>query len=344
MCGITGVFAFAATSRDESLHLGRMRDTMLHRGPDDAGIWQDRELGIALAHRRLSIIDLSSAGHQPIANEDGGVWLTFNGEIYNHDQLRAPLCEAGHVFRSRCDAEVIVHGYEEHGVDIVRHLDGMFAFGLWDARTRRLVLARDRLGKKPLYYIEVGGRLLFASEIKALLAHPEVTRDLDPIALDHYLTFSNVPAPRTLFAGIRKLPAGHVLTCSAVDGVVVRRYWSPLDAAEVTADITEDEAVARVRGLLREAVRKRMMSDVPIGALLSGGIDSSTNVALMSALMDRPLRTFSVGFDGFGAEQNFHDLPYARRVAERFGCDHHELTIGADECRDRDQRAQAKLW
>src|SRR6185312_3005591 len=191
---------------------------------------------------------------------------------------------------SHCDAEVVLHGYEEYGVEVLQHLDGMFAFGLWDGRTGKLVLARDRLGKKPLHYVEVGGRLLFASELKALLAHPDVSRDLDLVAVDHYLTFSNVPAPRTLFAGIRKLPAGHVLTCTPQDGVAVRRYWSPLDAAQLADSIPEYQAVARVRALLRAAVHKRMMSDVPIGALLSGGIDSSTNVALMSELVAQPLR------------------------------------------------------
>ena len=332
MCGIAGVFAFAATSRDEVRALHRMRDTMIHRGPDDAGIWQDRERGIALAHRRLSIVDLTVAGHQPFANEDDTVWLVFNGEIYTHARLREPLQAAGHVFKSRCDAEVILHGYEQHGIDVVHHLDGMFAFGLWDARARRLVLVRDRLGKKPLHYIEVGGRLLFASEIKGLLAHPDVSRDVDPVGLDHYLTFGNVPAPHTLFAGIKKLPAGHVLTCEP-GGVTVRRYWSALDAGAHGDEPTEAEAIARVRTLLHAAVRKRMMSDVPIGALLSGGIDSSTNVALMSELVDRPLQTFSVGFAGFGPEENFHDLPYARAVAARFGCDHHELTVSAEDCR-----------
>jgi asparagine synthase (glutamine-hydrolysing) len=332
MCGIVGVFGFASAARDELPHVMRMRDTMRHRGPDDAGVWQSDDRRVALGHRRLSIVDLTAAGHQPLANEHGDVWLTFNGEIYNHEALRRPLLEAGHVFRSRCDAEAIVHGYEEHGVDVVRRLDGMFAFGLWDARARHLVLARDRLGKKPLYYVEIGGRLLFASEIKALLAHPDVSRDLDLVALDHYLTFSNVPPPRTLFAGINKLPSGHVLTCDR-DGIHIRRYWSALDGAAFPREASDDEAAGRVLALLRAAVRKRMMSDVPIGALLSGGIDSSTNVALMSELVTRPLQTFSVGFAGFGPERNFHDLPFARAVAERFGCDHHEVTIDAAECR-----------
>jgi asparagine synthase (glutamine-hydrolysing) len=330
MCGIAGVFAFAASGRDEVANVRRMRDTMTHRGPDDSGLWADRERGITLGHRRLSIVDLSAAGRQPLSNEDESVWLTFNGEIYNHEALRESLVERGHQFRSHCDAEAIVHAYEEHGADVVRVLDGMFAFGLWDARSQCLILARDRLGKKPLYYVEIGGRLLFASEIKALLAHPDVARDVDPTALDHYLTFGNVPAPLTLFANIRKLPPGHLLRCSARGGVEVIRYWSVLDGEPFDGghDVSE-----RLLALLRGAVRKRMMSDVPIGALLSGGIDSSTNVALMSELVDRPLQTFSIGFQGFGAGENFHDLPFAREVAARFGCDHREIMLDASECR-----------
>jgi asparagine synthase (glutamine-hydrolysing) len=333
MCGIVGIYGFAATPRDDRADLVRMRDAMVHRGPDDADLWIAPDRRAALAHRRLSIVDLSEAGRQPMTNEDGSVWLTFNGEIYNHDALRAQLREAGHVFRSRCDAEAIVHGYEEHGRDVVRHLDGMFAFGLWDGRDGgALVLARDRLGKKPLYYIARGGRLLFASEIKALLAHPDVTRDVDLVALDHYLTFSNVPAPRTLFAGIHKLPPGCVLTCKHGRGIEVHRYWSALEHHAFGVAVDEHEAVDEVRTLLRSAVRKRMMSDVPLGALLSGGIDSSTNVALMSELVSRPLQTFSVGFEGFGEQDNFHDLPFARAVASRFNCDHHETIITAAEC------------
>jgi asparagine synthase (glutamine-hydrolysing) len=312
-----------------------MRDAMIHRGPDDEGLWQAADHRVALAHRRLSIVDLSAAGRQPMTNEDGRVWLTFNGEIYNHQELRASLIAAGHVFRSRCDAEVVIHAYEEYGTDVVQRLDGMFAFGLWDGREGgQLMLARDRLGKKPLYYTDRGGRLQFASEIKALLAHPDVPRDLDPVALDFYLTFSNVPAPRTMFAGICKLPPGCILTCSPSRGIEIRRYWSALDGSVPGRDVPEAEAIGTVRTLLRSAVRKRMMSDVPIGALLSGGIDSSTNVALMSELVHRPLQTFSIGFDGFGTEENFHDLPYARQIASRFGCDHHELSVSAGECRD----------
>lgn len=343
MCGVVGVFAFAASARDELANVRRMRDTMVHRGPDDAGLWQDRSCGIALGHRRLSIVDLGAAGRQPLSNEDGRVWLTFNGEIYNHPALRATLVERGHVFRSRCDAETIVHAYEEHGAHVVSVLDGMFAFGIWDASARRLVLARDRLGKKPLHYIEIGGRLLFASEIKALLAHPDVSRELDPTALDHYLTFGNVPAPRTLFANIRKLPAGHLLRCSAHGRVEVSRYWSVLDEARRGEPPSERDAVDRVQALVRAAVQKRMMSDVPLGALLSGGVDSSTNVALMSQLVDHPLRTFSIGFSGFGARQNFHDLPYARRVAAQFGCEHEEIAIEAADAREQTMALAGQL-
>jgi asparagine synthase (glutamine-hydrolysing) len=333
MCGIAGAFGFACTPRDERGAVQRMRDAMVHRGPDAAGIWQSSDRRVVLAHRRLSIVDTSTAGDQPMASEDGSVRLTCNGEIYNHAELRGALIAAGHRFRSRSDSEVIVHGFEEHGVDVVHALDGMFAFGLWDARGQRLVLARDRLGKKPLHYVELGGRLLFASELKALLAHPDVGRELDPVALDHYLTFANVPAPRTLLAGIRKLPPGHVLVCSAARGVEIRRYWSVLDAAVPAAPVAEGEAIERVRDLVRAAVKKRMMSDVPIGALLSGGLDSTTNVALMSDLTHQPVRTFSIGFTGFGPDENFHDLPYARAVAHQFGCDHTEVLITAEECR-----------
>ena len=332
MCGIVGVYAFAATPRDELADVRRMRDAMIHRGPDDAGLWQDSTHRVVLGHRRLSILDVSAAGRQPMAGADARVQVTFNGEIYNHQVLREELTAAGHVFRSRCDAEALVRGYEQHGVEVVHRLDGMFAFAVWDGRgAGRLVLARDRLGKKPLHYVERDGRLLFASEIRALLAHPDVARDLDPIALDQYLTFGNVPSPRTLFAGIRKLPPASRLVCTPA-GTTLERYWSPLDDPAFDRAVTEDEAVAHVRALVRDAVRKRLISDVPLGALLSGGLDSSTNVAIASELTSRPVRTFSIGFAGFGPAENFHDLPHARGVAARFGCDHHEVMVTAEEC------------
>lgn len=337
MCGIVGLYNFggsteaSARDRDRSLVL-EMRDAIKHRGPDDGGLWQSEDGRVVLGHRRLSIVDLSPAGHQPMSNEDGTVWITFNGEIYNHAELRESLrLDDRHKFRSRSDTEVIVHLYEERQAAVVEALDGMFAFGVWDAGRRRLVLARDRMGKKPVYYTVAGGRLLFASEIKALLGHPDVARRLDLVALNEYLTFSNVPEPKTLFEGIRKLPAGHTLVCDHSGNLTVSRYWSPLDGPPWTPPASRAEAAERVRGLVKQAVKKRLMADVPVGAFLSGGVDSSTNVALMSQLVSTPLQTFTVEFTGFGPAENFHDVPYARQVAARFGCNHTEVQVTAAE-------------
>jgi len=332
MCGIAGLFNYAASSSSEDQAVVcRMRDAMKHRGPDACGLYQNPDRRLVLAHRRLSIVDLTDAGRQPMSNEDGSVWITFNGEIYNHASYREPLMAQGHRFRSHSDTEVILHLYEEFGQECVTRLDGMFAFAIWDEEHERLFVARDRLGKKPLYYTNAGGRFLFASEIKALLQHPDVRRDVDLEALDHFLTFSNTPAPLTLFRNIFKLPAAHTLTCDARGTIKTHRYWSALDGpAWPSRD--KQESVERVRDLLTAAVRKRLMSDVPIGAFLSGGVDSSTNVALMSRLTSEPLRTFSVGFEGFGEAENFHDLPYARSVAREFGCNHAEITITAEDC------------
>jgi asparagine synthase (glutamine-hydrolysing) len=262
------------------------------------------------------------------------VWITFNGEIYNHADLRPGLDAHGHRFRSRTDTEAIVHQYEDDGPDCVKALDGMFVFGIWDGARERLLLARDRLGKKPLYYTIAGGKLLFASEIKGLLAHPDVSRDIDVDGLNLYLTFGNVPPPGSLFAGIKKLPAGHILTCDRLGNVRIERYWSAVPDTRWPERVDENEAVERVRDLLKAAVKKRLMADVPVGAFLSGGVDSSANVALMSALVSHPLQTYSVAFEGFGPKENFHDMPFARRVAQQFGCDHHEVTISWNECRD----------
>ncbi len=334
MCGIAGLFNFGSSPRDERGAVQAMRDAMIHRGPDDAGLWESQDRRVVLAQRRLSIVDLSPAGHQPMANEDDTVWITFNGEIYNHADLRPDLEAAGHRFRSRTDTEAIIHQYEVDGVDCLSKLDGMFALGIWDSARDRLLLARDRLGKKPLYYTVVGGKLLFASEIKGLLAHPDVTRDIDVEALNLYLTFTNVPPPYTLFAGIKKIPGGHFLICDRFGNLRVERYWSPIPEEPWPAHVDEREAIAHVRKLLGEAVKKRMMADVPVGAFLSGGVDSSANVALMSALVDRPLQTYSVGFTGTDDSPDFQDLPFARLVAKKFNCDHHEIHVTANECRD----------
>jgi len=335
MCGIVGLYNFGGSAdgsaRDRVLTL-EMRDQIVHRGPDDGGLWQSDDGRVVFGHRRLAIVDLSPAGHQPMSNEDGSVWITFNGEIYNHAELRESLrLDDRHKFRSRSDTEVIVHLYEERQRSVVDAIDGMFAFGLWDQARQRLLLARDRMGKKPVYYVVAAGRLLFASEIKALLAHPDVARRVDLVAMNEYLTFSNVPEPRTMFEGIRKLPAGHTLICDRHGNLTIERYWSPLDGPAWAPPASRGEAVERVGALVKGAVKKRLMADVPVGAFLSGGVDSSTNVALMSQLVSTPLQTFTVEFTGFGPAENFHDVPYARQVASQFGCRHTEVQVTAQE-------------
>ncbi len=335
MCGIVGLYNFGGaaegSARDRALTL-TMRDSIVHRGPDDGGLWQSDDGRVVFGHRRLSIVDVSAAGHQPMSNEDSSVWITFNGEIYNHAELRKTLrLDDRHKFRSRADTEVIIHLYEERQRGVVDVIDGMFAFGLWDQSRQRLMLARDRMGKKPVYYTVAAGRLLFASEIKALLAHPDVARRVDLVAMNEYLTFSNVPEPRTMFEGIRKLPAGHTLICDRHGNLTIERYWSPLDGPAWTPPASRGEAVEHVRALVKGAVKKRLMADVPVGAFLSGGVDSSTNVALMSQLVSTPLQTFTVEFTGFGPAENFHDVPYARQVASMFGCRHTEVQVTAAE-------------
>ncbi|HSF02354.1 MAG TPA: asparagine synthase (glutamine-hydrolyzing), partial [Solirubrobacterales bacterium] len=289
------------------------------RGPDAQGIYTAPYVG--LGQRRLSIIDLSDQAVAPLSNEDGSVWVTYNGEIYNFQELRASLTRRGHRFRTAGDTEVIAHLYEEHGVECLAHLRGMFAFALWDARARRLFAARDRFGKKPLYYARVPGALVFGSEIKAITADPDVPVAPNYLALDAYLTHQYVPSPLTAFESIAKLPAGHYLTCGADGEVRVERYWRPPPSEPLGG--TPEEAESELRHRLREAVRMRLVSDVPLGAFLSGGLDSSTVVALMAEASGRPVKTFSIGF-----EPRTHDeLPYARQVAERYGTDHHEFVV-----------------
>jgi len=332
MCGILGAYYFGTNTVPLSEDLmTRMRDTLRHRGPDDAGTWIHHGGRIALAHRRLSIIDLTPDGHQPMPNEAESVWVTFNGEIYNHIDLRGGLAEREHRFRSRSDTEVILHLYEEVGKRCVEYLDGMFAFGLWDEPNQRLVLARDRLGVKPLYYTRQHGMFLFASEIKALLMHPLVERDLDTDALFHYLTFKAVPAPLTMFARIRKLPAGHILTCDREGNVSIESYWDPVSTSRPLRQIAPATAISRVRELLTDSVTKRMISDVPTGVFLSGGLDSSAIVALAAPHSSKPLNTFSIGIKDL---EGYNELDYARQVAMHFGTNHHELLIGRAELED----------
>lgn len=322
MCGIAGILRLDGRSADGG-RVERLCDRIAHRGPDGHGVHVDGPA--ALGQRRLSIIDLEG-GRQPMSNEDGSIWLTFNGEIYNFRELRAELERRGHRFASSSDTEVIIHAYEEYGEDCLDRLRGMFAFALWDARRRRLFIARDRVGKKPLFHAEAGGSFVFASELQALLTHPGVPREADPDALDEYLTYGYVPAPRTAFRGVFKLPPAHSLMVE-LDGNgglksrTLRRYWS-LDYG-TKLNLGEEEAGERLLDVLIEAVRLRMVADVPLGALLSGGVDSSLVVALMSRLSDRPVKTFSIGFD----DKAFDELPFARMVAERYGTDHHEMVV-----------------
>ena len=319
MCGIAGILYTEASRGVYADELKRMCDTMVHRGPDDEGFYVRGNVGLGM--RRLSIIDLAG-GHQPIFNEDGSVCIVFNGEVYNFRDLRRDLEARGHRFATNTDTEAIVHAYEEYGDECVHRLNGMFAFAIWDGRRRRLLLARDRLGVKPLYYLWDGYRLLFGSELKAILQGEEVPRNLDLQALDTYLTFEYVPAPRSIFRDIKKLPPGHLLVAQDGD-VAVRRYWEvPWHRLEGR----EEELADALYELLKDAVRIRLVSDVPLGAFLSGGIDSSTVVGLMSQVMDRPVTTFSIGFD----DPSYNELEHARRVARHFGTEHHELVIRPD--------------
>jgi len=332
MCGICGIYEYGMSRPGVDGELVvRMRDTMTHRGPDDAGVFVSEDHSVGLGNRRLAIVDLSPAGRNPMPNEDGRVWITLNGEIYNHESLRPGLEARGHRYRSRTDTETIIHLYEERELDFVHDLEGDFAIALWDENAKRLVLARDRVGVKPLYYTISGGRLIFASEIKAIIEHPAVSRDIDEEALCHYLTFLTTPAPQTLFAGIQKLPAGCLLTCDARGDVKITRYWDAI-SARLDPALEDEQAIAgELRRLLSESIAKRMMSDVPFGVFLSGGIDSTANVALMSKLMSQPVRTFTVGFRDNPA---YNEIEEARFVAKEFGTDHHEVMISQQELLD----------
>ena len=292
-----------------------------HRGPDDEGLFA--EPGVGLAFRRLSIVDVAT-GHQPLSNEDGSVWIAYNGEIYNHEALRRELERAGHRYRTRSDTETLVHAYEEWGPAFVRRLEGMFTFAIWDRRRRRLFVARDHVGIKPLYWTRTaGGAFACASEVKALFAFPGVERRADPDAVVQHLTLRYAAAPRTLFAGIHKLPPGHALTVERGEPKV-ERWWTP--RYEPKTPLSEDEALAEVESRLTAAVKSHLMSEVPLGALLSGGVDSSLVVAFMSRLLDRPVQTFSVGFDAPGP---YSELPFARLVAEHLHTEHREILVGA---------------
>ena len=319
MCGIVGIVRNDKSDVDQAL-LARMCAAIRHRGPDDEGFYFSAAVGLGM--RRLAIIDLKS-GQQPIHNQDRTAWIVFNGEIYNYRELREQLEKLGHTFYTNSDTEAIIHAYDQYGADCPKHLRGMFAFAIWDERTQELFLARDRVGKKPILYAQVNGQFIFGSEFSALLQHPDVSRDIDAEALHHYLSFMCVPAPLTAYRAIRKLEPGHSLRYRKGE-IKTERYWQPDFSKKV--DISEAEAGERAIEILRDAVKVRLMSEVPLGAFLSGGIDSSAVVALMSEVSSAPVKTFSIGFE----EQDFSELHHARRVAEHVGADHHEFIVRPD--------------
>ncbi|MFN0279636.1 MAG: asparagine synthase (glutamine-hydrolyzing) [Pyrinomonadaceae bacterium] len=317
MCGITG-FVNADGSAVVSDVLTRMNAAIIHRGPDEDGYYVNENVGLAM--RRLSIIDLAS-GRQPIHNADKTKWLVFNGEIYNYQSLRAELIARGHKLYTESDTEAVLHLYDEFGADCLQHLRGMFAFAIWDEREKSLFLARDRVGKKPLLYSHTRqGDLVFGSEFQALLQHPSVSREVDYEAIDSYLSYLCVPAPQTAFKQIRKLEPGHWLKWKAGE-ITTQRYWLPDFSRKIK--ITEEEAIEETTRILRESTRLRMISEVPLGAFLSGGVDSSTVVALMAQESSTPVKTFSIGFE----EEDFSELKYARRVAEHVGAEYREFIV-----------------
>jgi len=333
MCGICGKLYFDRDRQVDQGLIDSMTDVMEHRGPDDRGTFIGK--GVGLGHRRLSIIDLSPLGHQPMANEDGTVSVVFNGEIYNYLELRGELLKLGHRFRSSTDTEVIVHAYEEYGKDFPGRFNGMFAIAIWDERKKELLLARDRLGVKPLYYHRNGRFISFASEIKSLLADPEVARKVDLQALSNFFTLHYVPGPRTMFAGVMKLLPGHIMTVRA-GKVETERYWElrkdPV-LVKYMRTAREEDAAGHLYAALSESVRKRMQSDVPVGALLSGGLDSSAILGLMTELTGRPVQAFTVGYSESG-EDRVSEFRYSRKVARRFQSDYKEVVVSAGKFLD----------
>lgn len=333
MCGIVGALSFTNSSfRVTDPYLTAMRDTMIHRGPDGYGNWISEDGKVGLGHRRLAIIDLSEAAAQPMCNADRSLWLTFNGEIYNHAEIRSELIKDGfnQWKTDHSDTEVILHAYERWGIDALHKFRGMFAFGLWDNRKKELYLVRDRIGIKPLYYSIHHGRLTFASEIKALLKDPDQKRAVNEEALYHYLTFLTTPGPQTLFDGIQKLAPGTWLRVTSDGAVKEYKYWDVLDHTHPLTDVSEEEISERILEELRTAVKLRKVSDVPVGVFLSGGIDSSTNAALFSEGESRPISTFSIGYEGeYESYQN--EIHFARRMAEEVGAKYYDRLLTLDD-------------
>jgi len=321
MCGICGIYKYGSGLPVERGDLKAMNDLLVHRGPDDEGYYEHKNVGLAM--RRLSIIDLST-GHQPISNEDGTAWIVFNGEIYNYQELREGLLARGHVFKTKSDTEVILHLYEEKGEDFPKELRGMFAAAIWDEKKKRLVIARDRIGKKPLLYAVTPSSFAFASELRSLLTIKDLKREINPAAIDAYLTLQYIPSPISIFKGISKLEPASVLVFE--DGKVrTHKYWDLPAGAKKLDDVPLEELKERLRAEMSEAVKIRLMSEVPLGAFLSGGIDSSIVTALMAKHSSTPVKTFAIGFK----EEKFSELGYARQVAKMYGTEHTEFTVEA---------------
>jgi asparagine synthase (glutamine-hydrolysing) len=339
MCGICGEINFNKGVTVEPIR--RMCKVLTHRGPDDQGmvfikgneylevkdssefIPDTNPFEVALGHRRLSIIDLSMDAHQPMCNEDGKIWIVFNGEIYNFQEIRERLEKKGHLFKSKSDTEAILHAYEEWGVECLNHLRGMFAFTIWDSKQRQLFMARDRLGKKPLVYAHQNGHFAFASEIKALLQIPGIERKVNGYAIHHYLTYQYVPSPETIFEGIKKLPPAHYLLYDRNGNIRIERYWKLQFNSNHQTYTDAQELGHRIRTELEESVKLRLISDVPLGAFLSGGVDSSLIVGIMAKFSEKPVKTFSIGFE----EKDFDELFYARLVSNHFATEHHEFVV-----------------
>ncbi len=336
MCGIVGILSFENSGfRVTTSLITEMRDTMVHRGPDGADVWVSPSAKVGLGHRRLSIIDLSTCASQPMCNEDGSLWVVFNGEIYNHAEIRRELeALGGHVWKTNhSDTEMILHAFEQWGIDAIHRFRGMFAIALWDDRKRELWLIRDRIGIKPLYYSVHHGRITFASEIKALLKDPDQPRAVNEEGLFHYLSFLTTPAPQTLFAGIQKLTNGTWMRINRHGDITTQKYWDVLDHTTPLTGVSEDEISERLIAELRTAVKLRKVSDVPVGVFLSGGIDSSANAALFSEGEGRPVRTFSIGYD-----ENYRgcvsELPHARQFAKHIGADHEDRVLTQEDFLD----------
>lgn len=328
MCGIAGLWSLVRSGWNEKENIKNvefMSDALVHRGPDDEGLWFDAGSGIYLGHRRLSIIDLTEKAHQPMQGKDGGNWIVFNGEIYNYLEIKSQLAAVGIQFKSDSDTEVILVLYEKYGLDFVQHLRGMFAFALWDSASRRLIMARDRVGKKPLYYLHFNDNLYFASEIKALRAVvPESVLEIDERSLDEYLSFGFISGEKTIYRKVRELLPGSLLVASTPNDFKIQRYWQP--QWEQRKEISYDEAVDEADKLLKDSVSLRLRADVPLGIFLSGGVDSGLITALAAQLQTKPCVTFSVGFE----DDAYDERPLAKKVAERYRTDHHEILIKPD--------------